>query len=62
MSDSLRPHGLQHARILCPLPARGACSNSLSLDIVNIQFTELWLESVEYSMSRFWNLLRLIFG
>ena len=31
MSDSLRPHGLQHARLLCPLPAPGACSNSCQL-------------------------------
>ena len=28
MSNSLWPHGLQHARLLCPLPAPGACSNS----------------------------------
>ena len=28
MSDSLWPHGLQHARLLCPSPAHGACSNS----------------------------------
>ena len=28
MSDSLRPHGLQHARLLCLLPTPGACSNS----------------------------------
>ena len=27
MSDSLRPHGLQHARLCCPLPTSGACSN-----------------------------------
>ena len=27
MSDSLRPHGLQHARLLCPSPTPGACSN-----------------------------------
>ena len=27
-SDSLGPHGLQHARLPCPLPAPGACSNS----------------------------------
>ena len=26
--DSLRPHGLQHARLPCPSPAPGACSNS----------------------------------
>ena len=27
MSDSLRPHGLQHSRLPCPSPAPGACSN-----------------------------------
>ena len=30
VSDSLRPHGLQHARLPCPLPTPGACSNSCS--------------------------------
>ena len=28
MSDSLRPSGLQHARLPCPWPTPGACSNS----------------------------------
>ena len=28
VSDSLRPHGLQHARPPYPSPTRGACSNS----------------------------------
>ena len=27
-TDSLRPHGLQHARPPCPSPTLGACSNS----------------------------------
>ena len=27
-ADSLRPHGLQHARLPCPSPTPGACSNS----------------------------------
>ena len=31
MSDSLRPHGLQLARLPCPSPSPGACSNSCSL-------------------------------
>ena len=31
VSDSLRPHGLQHTRVLCPSPAPGACSNSYPL-------------------------------
>ena len=28
MPNSLRPHGLQHMRLPCPLPSPGACSNS----------------------------------
>ena len=28
MSDSLRPHGLQHTRLPCPSPTHKACSNS----------------------------------
>ena len=31
MSDSLQPHGLQHARLPCPLPPPRACSNSCPL-------------------------------
>ena len=33
VSNSLQPHGLQHARLPCPSPAPGACSNS-SIDLV----------------------------
>ena len=31
MSDSLQLHGLQHARLPCPSPSPGACSNSCPL-------------------------------
>ena len=31
MFDSLWPHGLQHARLPCPPPTPGACSNSCPL-------------------------------
>ena len=31
MSDSFWPHGLQHARLLCPSPTPEACSNSCPL-------------------------------
>ena len=31
VSDSLRPHGLQHTRPPCPSPTPGACSNSCPL-------------------------------
>ena len=32
VSDSLRSHGLQHARLPCPSPSLGACSNSFPLN------------------------------
>ena len=32
MSNSLRPHGLQHARPPCPSPTSGVCSNSCPLN------------------------------
>ena len=31
MSDYLKPHGLQYARLPCPSPTPGACSNSCPL-------------------------------
>ena len=31
VSDSLQPHGLQHARLPCPSPSPGVCSNSCPL-------------------------------
>ena len=31
MSNSLWPHGLQHARLPCPSPSTGVCSNSCPL-------------------------------
>ena len=31
VSESLRPHGLQHVRPPCPSPSPGACSNSCPL-------------------------------
>ena len=31
MSNSLRSHGLQHTRLLCPSPSPGICSNSCPL-------------------------------
>ena len=32
ISDSLRPHELQHARLPCPSPSPGVCSNSCPLN------------------------------
>ena len=34
MSDSLRPHGLQHARLPCPSPTPRACLMSMSIESV----------------------------
>ena len=34
VSNSLRPHGLQHARLPCPSPTPGTCSNSMSIKLV----------------------------
>ena len=31
MSSSLQPHGLQHTRLPCPSPSRGACPSSYPL-------------------------------
>ena len=31
VSNSLQPHGLQHARLPCPSPSAGGCSNSCPL-------------------------------
>ena len=33
-SESLQPHGLQHARLSCPFPSPGVCSNSCPLSDV----------------------------
>ena len=33
VSDILRPNGLQHARLPCPSPTPGACSNSCPLSL-----------------------------
>ena len=34
VSNSLRPHGLQHARLPCPSTTAGVCSNSMSIESV----------------------------
>ena len=45
MSDSLRPHGLQHARLPCPSPTPGAYSNSCS----SHRWCHPTISSTEYS-------------
>ena len=32
MSNSVRPHGLKHARLSCPSPSPGVCSDSCALN------------------------------
>ena len=36
MSDSLQPHGLQHARLPCPSPSPRFCSNSCPLKVSDV--------------------------
>ena len=38
VSDSLQPHGLQHARLPCPLPTPGALLKLLSIELVMPSF------------------------
>ena len=43
MSDSLPPHGLKHARLPCPSPTPGACSNynTDQVDQIQIKSTKI---------------------
>ena len=46
ISNSFRPHGLQHTRLPCPSPSPGACSNSCPLS--------LWCHpTIEFSVTCF---------
>ena len=47
MSDSLRPHGLQHVRLLCPLLFPRVCSNSCPLS----QWCYLIISSSRHSIN-----------
>ena len=49
VSDSLRPHGLQHARLPCPSPIPGACSNSCLLSRFNLTVTPTVITYMEGS-------------
>ena len=61
MSNSLQPHGLQHARLPCPSPTPGACSNScpssqwchptISFSVVPILLLPLVFPSIRVSPS-----------
>ena len=47
MSDSLQPHGLQHAKLSCPSPSPGACSSSYPLSRWN--HPVIWFSVVPFS-------------
>ena len=53
VSDSLWPHGLQHARLPCPLPSPGACSNSYPLSQWCSPTTALILEQWFFTWGQF---------
>ena len=53
VSDSLRPHGLQHTRLPCPSPPPGVCSNSCSLTnrgvLINPAPVPRWAQTGKFS-------------
>ena len=63
MSNSLRPHGLQHSRPPCPSPTPGACSNScpssqwchptISSSVIPCSCLQYFLASGSCPMSQF---------
>ena len=55
MSDSLQPHGLQHARLPCPFPTPRACSNSCPL-------SELFYQTISYISIKLLKLKLQCFG
>ena len=61
MSSSLRPQGLKHARLLCPSPIPGACSNSCPSNYLILCHPLLLLPSIFPSIRVFPNksLLRI---
>ena len=46
MSNSLQPHGLQHARLPCPLPFHGVCWNSYPCNHLILRCPLLLLPSI----------------
>ena len=63
VSNSLWPHGLQHARLLCPSPTPRACSNSCPLSrwchpttsssVIPFSYLQSFPESRSFQMSQF---------
>ena len=51
VSDSLQPHGLQHARLPCPSPAPGVYSNSCPLSPSSVVLFSSHLQSFPASGS-----------
>ena len=63
MSNALWPHGLQHARLPCPSPTPGACSNSytsswwchptISSSVISFSRLQSFPASGSFQMSQF---------
>ena len=53
LSDSLRPHGLQHARLPCPSLSPGVCSNSCPLsrflNFSSVVSDYLWPQGLQHA-------------
>ena len=59
LSDSLQPHGLQHARLPCPSPPPRACSNSCLSSHLTLCRPLLLLPSILPNIRVFSNALAL---
>ena len=63
VSDSLRPHGLQHTKLLCPPPIPGTCSNTcpssgwchptISSSVIPFSCLQSFPETGSFPMSHF---------
>ena len=64
VSDSLRPHGLQHARLHCPLPSPRVCSNARPLSCwcppaISLSVTPFSSRLQSYPASGYFSMSRL---
>ena len=64
LSDSWRPHGLQHAKLPCPSPSLGACSNSCVSEPVIAWYDNgyIWSLSLLGYWDIVWSVLHIFYG
>ena len=64
VSDSLRLHGLQHAKLPCPSPSLGACSNSCVSEPIIAWYDNgyIWSLSLIGYWDIVWSILCIFYG